>query len=67
MANSKKLLEIGDEVFERSEFIRSNGECVSKELTNRLNGLGFEIYSGDSYQEERENYRGSIGNFFAEK
>lgn len=67
MAKDKELLEHYEERYAKHNFIRSNGELVPSELTESLWTLAFNIYGGDNYDEEKTNYHGSFGNFFAKK
>lgn len=52
---------------ERFKFIRSNDDAVPDDVTKKLHSLALEIYEGDAYNNERNKYEGSIGNFFGEK
>lgn len=67
MAKDKNLLAGGSEFVMLENFIRSNGEKLPDELTAKIASLAFEIYEGDSYDDEKTAYHGSLGNFFAEK
>lgn len=48
-------------------YVRSNGEVIPSEISDKLSGLFGKIYGGDEFDEEQNNYHGSTGNFFAEK
>lgn len=67
MAKDKNVLAGGSELVMIDNFVRSNGDKISDELTAKIMSLAVEIYEGDSYDEEKTAYRGSLGNFFAEK
>lgn len=49
------------------KLIRSNGEQIPQEIADKLSALAFDIYEGDNYEEQKDAYNGSIGNFFAKK
>lgn len=53
--------------FQQPNHIRSNGDEISSELSKKFIKLAHEIYDGDSYEEEKIAFRGSVGNFFAKK
>lgn len=67
MAKDKNVLDESIDLTLPVEFIRSNGEEVSKELATNLSNFLFDIYEGEKYDEEKTNYHGSLGNFIAEK
>lgn len=48
-------------------YVRSNGEIIPPVISKKVGTLGFNIYEGNGYGDESENYNGSLGNFFAEK
>lgn len=67
MARGKNVI---DETFElpmRSNISRTNGEEIPDDLCKRLAEMSYEIYSGKKYAQEKANYDGSLGNFFAIK
>lgn len=47
--------------------VQSDGNVIPKHLADSLSQLAFGILEGDSFEEEKRNYNGSLGNFFAEK
>ena len=49
------------------EFVRSNGEKIPSEISEKLSKIAWDIYGGDDYVELQKTYHGSRGNFFAEK
>lgn len=65
MAKDKNLLATSIPTFEKFNFIRSNGEQISQDTDGKLSTIYFELLDG--YEEEKSNYNGSFGNFFAEK
>lgn len=65
LAKGKNLLQRGVEKLGISNLIRSNGEQIPSELATKLIDLSLEILNDES--EERLNYKGPLGNFFAEK
>lgn len=67
MAKDKNVLAGGSELVMIDNFVRSNGDKISDELTAKIMGLAIDIYEGDRYDLEKTAYRGSLGNFFAEK
>lgn len=67
MAKDKNVLNGGSKLVMIDNFVRSNGDKIPDELTAKIMGLAIEIYEGDRYDEEKTAYRGSLGNFFAEK
>lgn len=65
LAKGKNLLETTVKELGIYNLIRSDGEQIPKELATKLIDLSFEIYNDES--EEKANYKGSLGNYFAEK
>lgn len=49
----------------RFNFFRSNGEEIPKKTADRLSEIAFQIIEG--FEDEKNQYNGSLGNFFAEK
>lgn len=47
--------------------VQSDGSVIPKHLADSLSQLAFGILEGDSLEEEKRHYNGSLGNFFAEK
>lgn len=50
-----------------SKYVRSNGEEIPREISEKLYELFFNIYEGDDFAEEQRKFNSSRGNFFAEK
>lgn len=65
LAKGKNLLETSVKKLGIYNLFRSDGEQIPQELATKLIDLSFEIYNDES--EERANYNGSLGNYFAEK
>lgn len=67
MAKDKNLLAHGIEEHRADRMIQSNGEEIACEISKKLSNLSFDIYEGENYAEEKMNYHGSFGNFYAKK
>lgn len=65
MAKDKNLLSPNIPTFTNFNFIRSNGEQIPKMKADKMSTLVMEIING--FEEEKRQYNGSLGNFFAEK
>ncbi|XP_031616985.1 spermine oxidase-like [Contarinia nasturtii] len=59
LAHSTKIQEL--------KLIQSDGTDVPIEITKKLSDLAFDLYDGDDYDDERSQFNGSVGNFFAKK
>lgn len=64
MAKDKDLLSPNTPDLKITQCYRSNGEEAPRHLTDKLLKLGDEILEEDD--KEKDNYNGSVGNFFAE-
>lgn len=65
MAKDKNLLAPSVPTLKRFNFIRSNGEQIPQDMDEKLSSIYFQVQDG--FEEEKINYNGSYGNFFAEK
>lgn len=65
MAKDKNLLATSMPYNEIFNFMRSNGEQIPQDKAIKLTSIYFEIFNG--FDEEKSDYNGSFGNFFAEK
>lgn len=65
MAKDKNLLTTSIPTHKKFNFIRSNGEQIPQDKADKLASIYFEILDG--FEEEKSDYNGSFGNFFAEK
>lgn len=48
-------------------FVRSNGDIIPMGISDKLSKVAMEIVDGNSYEDEKKDYDGSLGNFFAER
>lgn len=67
MARDKNVLDENHEIPLRKDFIQSDCEEIPDEISIKLANLSFDIYLGENFDEEKNNYHGSFGNFFADK
>lgn len=67
LAKDKNLLSSSSPDYTSFNFIRSNGERIPNNIGNELSELYSNIIYGDKYDVEKREYKGSLGNFFAEK
>lgn len=47
--------------------VLSDGTAIPKRVADKITRMAFDIIDGDTYVEEKRNYSGSLGSFFAEK
>lgn len=64
MANGKGFLSKSLNTF---KYIRSDGETLPADLAQKFYSIADELLDGDDLADERRSYKGSVGNFFAEK
>lgn len=67
MANEKGLLDSSEHLYDNMNYVRSNGETLSDDLTTKLNILFERLCEGEEYEQEKKRFRGSTGNFVADK
>lgn len=67
MAKDKDVLDADHEIPLRKDFIQSDGKEIPDEISIKLANVSFNIYLGEYYDEEKNNYNGSFGNFFTDK
>lgn len=67
LAKDKNLLATSIDLQGYYNFVRSDGEQISKDLSTKILEMAMDIYRGDKYAEEKKIFRGSLGNFVAEK
>ncbi|XP_031636095.1 spermine oxidase-like [Contarinia nasturtii] len=67
MAKDKNLLSSNVPRYDSIEFVRSNGEKVPQNITDKLGNLMDELLDRDDKREEKSDYQGSFGNYIAER
>lgn len=67
LAKGKDLLKRSIDIIGFYTLIRSDGQKIPSDLSTKLVDLAFEIYGDKKFDEEKQRYHGSFGNFFAEK
>lgn len=67
LAKDKNLLASSNQDYTTFNLVLSDGTAIPRDLADKLSVAAFEIIEGDRYKEQRANYIGSFGNFFAEK
>lgn len=67
LAKDKNLFDSSERIYKIFNFIQSDGTQIPQHLSDKLCDLAFEIIDGRGNKGERNSYKGSLGNFVAEK
>lgn len=65
MAKDKNLLSSNVPRYDEFHFVRSNGESIPKNISEKLVDLATNILNRKDKQSEKRAYHGSLGNYFA--
>lgn len=67
MAKDKNVLSSCQLKWDNFHFVRSNGEALPVQMSEKLSKLCMEICEADDKTEEMRAYNGSLGNFYAKE
>lgn len=67
MAKDKNVLSSDKPRYEIFEFVRSDGQRIPREKTDKLVSLSEEILNRHANRVEKNAYDGSFGNYFSKK
>ncbi|XP_031636092.1 spermine oxidase-like [Contarinia nasturtii] len=67
MAKDKNLLSSNVPTYKTFNFVRSNGEEIPAEISERLTKLAMGILDRNDREREKRAYHGSLGNYFAQR
>lgn len=67
MAKDKDLLSSNVPRYEEYNFVRSNGEAIPTQITDKLMEMAWSIIERPNGREEKKAHEGSFGNYVAER
>lgn len=67
MAKDKNVLSSDIPRYGSFNFVRSNGEIIPDEISSKLVALSANILNRNDKRKEKQEYNGSLGNYFASR